>query len=70
VEGSGLSAAQFASEIGVSAMALSWLKWQLGRGEVKKPAKGRRASATGLSPMTFVEMTSPARGNALEVVLP
>ena len=68
---SGLSAGQFASEIGVSAKALSWWKWQLSRGERRKPAqRQRKTRRIALSPMTFVEMSAPARSDALEIVLP
>jgi hypothetical protein len=68
---SGLSAAEFATEIGVSAKALSWWKWQLGRGEKRKPAQRRpKTRKLGLSPMTFVEMSAPAQAGALEIVLP
>jgi hypothetical protein len=68
---SGLSAAQFAAEIGVSAKALSWWKWQLSRGEQRsKPVRRRRKAKASLSPMTFVEMSAPARSDVLEVVLP
>jgi hypothetical protein len=68
---SGLSAAQFATEIGVSARALSWWKWQLGRGEKAKPVRRRpKARRVPLSPMTFVEMSAPAASGALEIVLP
>jgi hypothetical protein len=67
---SGLSAAQFATEIGVSAKALSWWKWQLSRGEKRKPAKKRpRMRKVALSPMTFVEMSTTAGSDALEIVL-
>src|SRR5262245_53381500 len=66
-----LSAAQFAAELGVSAKALSWWKWQLSRGEKAKPARRRsRKRKVGLSPMTFVEMTAAPRSDALEIVLP
>ena len=68
---SGLSAGQFGSEIGVSAKALSWWKWQLSRGERVKPAQRRaKPRKVALSPMTFVEMSATARSDALEIVLP
>jgi hypothetical protein len=68
---SGLSAAQFATEIGVSAKALSWWKWKLGKGEKVKPAQRRaKARKVAVAPMTFVEMSAPAPSSALEIVLP
>jgi hypothetical protein len=68
---SGLSAAQFATEIGVSAKALSWWKLQLSKGQQRKPAQKRsRTRKVALSQMTFVEMSAPGRSDALEIVLP
>jgi hypothetical protein len=68
---SGLTAAQFAAETGVSAKALSWWKWQLGRGEAPKPVKRRsKARKPAVSPLTFVELGTPARADALEVMMP
>jgi hypothetical protein len=68
---SGLSAGQFATEIGVSAKALSWWKWQLSRGEQAKTTRRRQKTRkVALSPMTFVEMSAPAQSNTLEIVLP
>lgn len=68
---SGLSAAQFAAEIGVSAKALSWWKWQLSKGDKAKPAQRRaKPRKVALSPMTFVEVGTPAQPAALEIVLP
>jgi hypothetical protein len=67
---SGLSAAEFATEIGVTPKALSWWKWQLGKGEKRKTAPKRsRARKVALTPMTFVEMSAPTRADVLEVVL-
>jgi hypothetical protein len=68
---SGLSAAEFATEIGVTPKALSWWKWQLGKGEKRKPAQRRQKTVkVALSPMTFVEMSARARSDVLEIVLP
>jgi len=67
---SGLSAAEFATEIGVSAKALSWWKWQLSKGEKRKVARRPKAPKVALSPMTFVEMSAPARFDVIELVLP
>jgi hypothetical protein len=67
---SGLSAAEFAAEIGVTPKSLSWWKWQLGKGEKRKTAPRRsQARKVVLTPMTFVEMSAPARSDVLEVVL-
>jgi transposase len=72
---SGLTAAEFASEIGVRARTLSWWKWRLSskKKESPKGARVRRAAesltkATRISPLTFVEMTAMDT-DRLEVVL-
>jgi hypothetical protein len=68
---SGLSATEFATEIGVTPKALSWWKWQLGKGAKRKPARRQpKARKVALSPMTFVEMSAPARSDVLELVMP
>jgi hypothetical protein len=69
---SGLSAKEFGAEIGVSANALSWWKWELGKKKDKEQPPKRRArrKKTVVSPMTFVEMAAPARTDLLEVVFP
>ena len=70
---SGLTAKEYAAEIGIKAHTLSWWKWRLSSGA---PAQGRRrrarrARATGAgTPLTFVEMATAAAPEALEVVLP
>lgn len=67
---SGLTAAQFATEIGVSAKALSWWKWQLSKGEKRKRTeRPPRTVKAAPSAMTFVEMVAPARTDLLEIVL-
>ena len=70
---SGLTAAQFATETGISRSSLSWWKWRLGAdarkgAEVKVAKRQRRASR--VSPLTFVELPAPALRESLEVVLP
>lgn len=71
---SGLTAKQFASEVGINAHSLSWWKWRLRSGSKGRPAARRSATMTiaaksTLSPLTFVEMTAAVRNDALEVVL-
>jgi transposase-like protein len=72
---SGLTAAEFATEVGINAHSLTWWKWRLaseaaGRGPARRsPTRKPRISAAP-SPLTFLEMTSPVRSEALEVVLP
>jgi hypothetical protein len=70
---SGLTAAEFASEIGVRARTLSWWKWRLSSKKQESPKGARRAAgslgkATRISPLTFVEMTA-IDTDRLEVVL-
>jgi hypothetical protein len=76
---SGLSAAEFAGELGISPNSLSWWKWQLGKREAtsqlttpKKPAaRAGKARRVGRPRMKFVELPStPAPSEPLEVVLP
>jgi transposase len=76
---SGLPAAKFASDIGVSARSLTWWKWRLGssrRAAALAPRKSsiRRESITtsGIgksAPLTFVEMAATIETDQLEVVL-
>jgi hypothetical protein len=78
---SGLTAVEFGSETGVNPRSLMWWKWRLAAkaraSRSPKPALAWRgaeartkASATTISPLTFVEMSGPIEGEALEVVLP
>jgi hypothetical protein len=75
---SGLTAAEYAAEIGVKSHTLSWWKWRLasaGEGHpVARPSRRRtsrhRAKTAAVSPLTFVEMTARSTAEALEVVLP
>jgi hypothetical protein len=76
---SGLSAKEFASELGVQPRALTWWRWNLGTAAVPKGARrrsGAKAIAivkqppTLMSPLSFVEMTSAVAPQALEVLLP
>ncbi len=61
---SGLTAAEFARRHDVVEGSLKWWKWKLG-----SLARAQTKTATPMSPMTFVEMTSPARRDSLAVVL-
>ncbi len=75
---SGLTAAEYAAEIGVKSHTLSWWKWRLSSGGAKRVVARRRPRRTpnapmktaAVSPLTFVEMTPSERPEALEVVLP
>lgn len=82
---SGLSAKEFAAEIGINARSLSWWRWQLGKGATSAtataaaPRRRRRRSTTtaaaiakpvAITPMTFVEMSAPLSIDALELILP
>ena len=69
---SGLTAAEFATEIGVSAKALSWWKWQLGRtAPAAKPrARRSRTPKAVVTPLTFVEMSTPVKSEPIEIVFP
>jgi hypothetical protein len=68
---SGLSAAEFAAEIGVTPKSLSWWKWQLGKASAAPATKRRRKTAkVAVSPLTFVEMSSPVRSEPIEIVFP
>jgi hypothetical protein len=79
---SGLTAAQFASEIGVKPGTLKWWSWQLHaktassaptRALAKRaaaPITKTTKTATTITPLTFVEMTAAIETDRLEVVLP
>jgi hypothetical protein len=69
---SGLTAKQYASELGISAQSLSWWKWRLSSGaKAPQGAQARRPRALPPpAPLTFVEMAAPPARESLEVVLP
>jgi transposase len=71
---SGLTAKEYAAEVGINAHSLSWWKWRLSSGARAQggvPRKRRSAiSPATPSPLTFVEMTSAVIHESLEVVLP
>ena len=69
---SGLSAAEFAGELGVSPKSLAWWRWHLKKGDAATPrvrVRMARAKAAMVSPLTFVEMSTTAAREPLEVVL-
>jgi hypothetical protein len=69
---SGLTAAEFAAELGISGHSLKWWKWRLKKSEAPRkprlPTRGARSTSSTVPALTFVEM-SAARGEPLEVVL-
>lgn len=76
---SGLTAGEFARELGISASSLKWWKWRLGSAAAAKPASSPaprvRSSAVTKAPaatsVTFVEVSAPRVAEApLELVLP
>ena len=73
---SGLTAAEYAGEIGVKAHTLAWWKWRLASGERSATSPHRRRASrpsverAAVSPVTFVEMPAPGATETLEVVLP
>ena len=76
---SGLSAAEFAEEIGVNPYTLKWWKWHLGattspttsrRALVRRSSASMAKAKPVISPLTFVEMTAAIASEPLEVVLP
>jgi transposase len=71
---SGLTAKEYAAEVGVNAHSLSWWKWRLSSGAKsrKRAPRTRRPTTPSVttSPLTFVEVTSSVVHESLEVVLP
>lgn len=78
---SGLTAKEFAAEVGISASSLSWWKWRLAskakaadeKLTTSRPSPARSAAITkapSLTPLTFIEMTAPPPATPLEIVLP
>ena len=70
---SGLSAKEYAAEVGVNAHSLSWWKWRLSSGATTQGrvrSRRSRALPPTTTPLTFVEMMTAAARESLEVVLP
>jgi hypothetical protein len=69
---SGLTASEFAGEVGISERALRWWKWRLGSEAGARRSKSRRATATSKASttVTFVEVPQAAPPAAsIEIVL-
>jgi len=69
---SGLTAKEFAAELGINAHSLAWWKWRLGaRKPAARSAPPRRArKPPAVGPLTFVEVPSAEPSDSIEVVLP
>jgi transposase len=74
---SGLTAKEYAAEIGVNAHSLSWWRWHLSSSAAAtpkiapRPRRAKRASREASAPLTFVEFpTAAAVVDPFEVVLP
>jgi hypothetical protein len=73
---SGLTAKEYAAELGIKAHSLTWWKWRLSSGAAAPKASPRRrrsakrSTPVAAAPLTFVEMTAAAAPEPLEVVLP
>jgi transposase len=65
---SGLTAKEYAAEVGVNVHSLSWWKWRLSSGATRRERSSRTRRAT-TGPLTFVEMASAVAPESLEVVL-
>lgn len=66
---SGLSAADFADSLGVSAASLKWWKWRLSAASKPKPKRLRKTVEKPA--VTFVELAAPLASDApFELVLP
>ena len=62
-QASGLKAKEFARRQKVSEVSLKWWKWKLGS------LARARSKKMGMSPLTFVEMTTEMQRESLEIVL-
>jgi hypothetical protein len=70
---SGLTAKEYAAEIGIKAHTLSWWKWRLSSGAPaqarRRPARRATTTGVGATPLTFVEMAKAVAPEPLEIVL-
>ncbi len=70
---SGLTAKEYAAELGINAHSLSWWRWRLSSAGSPTPRAARsrrRASRDSAAPLTFVELPAAATSEPFEVVLP
>ena len=69
---SGLTAKEYAAELGVNAHSLTWWKWRLtSRGASASPSRvGRPRRAPTVGPLTFVEVPATPAAESIEIVLP
>jgi hypothetical protein len=75
---SGLTAKEFAAEIGISPRSLVWWRWRLASKPklaapappVKRRRRRDKAKPATPSPMTFVEVPAVAASEPIELVLP
>lgn len=73
---SGLTAKEYAAEVGINAQSLSWWKWHLSSTDAAPPKapptprRPRNATPNTPSPVTFVELPATAVAEPFEVVLP
>lgn len=73
---SGLTAKEFAAEVGIKQHSLTWWRWRLASSaesspkSTRKPGRPRRSSLATTAPVTFVELPATGAAEPLEVVLP
>ena len=75
---SGLSAKEYAAEVGINVRSLKWWAWRIGAAQKSQAPKTRArrrrspkiASAVTSPPLTFVEMATTVATDAIEIVLP
>src|SRR5262245_58574018 len=75
---SGLTAKEFAAEIGISPRSLTWWRWRLASKPklappappVKRRRRQDKTKPATPSPMTFVEMPGVVASEPIELVLP
>jgi hypothetical protein len=75
---SGLTAKEFAAELGINTHSLTWWKWRLSsttEPTTRAPRAGRRTRSTEsklspATPLTFVEVPAAVTPEPVEIVLP